>query len=121
MKCKIKEINNEKVVELIGNLTIKNHTRIKRKIESLIKASPWIIIDMEQVSEIDSMGIGMLISLWKLCKRENGELFIYGLKAIIKKLFHYVNINNRIPTFDNLEEAIIKIKEKREIQIKNEP
>lgn len=121
MKFKIKEINNEKVVELSGNLNIKNHKRIKRKFESLILTSPWIVVNMENVNEIDSMGIGMLISLWKLCKRENGELFIFGLKDVIKKLFHCVNIDNRIRTFDVLEDAINKIKEKKEIQLKNEP
>jgi anti-anti-sigma factor len=66
-----------------------------------------IVLDMKDVTMLASMGLGMLVSMHKLCAAEGGKLVVCGLKDDILQLMKITHL-----------ERILKIAPDRETAIK---
>lgn len=64
-----------------------------------------LIIDLENIERIDSSGIGIFISFWKTHGKENILTFI-NVRAHIKNIFHYANLDKIFKIYSSLDEAI---------------
>jgi len=61
-----------------------------RDIESLINRKPFILLDLEQTSFIDSRGLSLLIRLYQLTSKARGGLY---LKDINPALIRFLKLN----------------------------
>ncbi|MBS4202311.1 anti-sigma factor antagonist [Bacillus sp. FJAT-49732] len=66
------------------------------------KAGIKMIVDLKDVSYMDSTGLGVFVGLFKTLKAENGELILTGLSDRLKRLFEItgladvMNINTEV-------------------------
>ena len=76
------------------------------EIKSLLVATTHgIILDLSNVDYISSAGLGILFTMKKFLKQNNGELLFTNLKPQIKRLFEVVNALPKETLFRNNEEA----------------
>ena len=89
MNLKVDLSKNEDllIVDLSGDLDINSNKEFKEKVNS-IEGIKKIIINCDELSYVDSTGLGAFISIYKKLK-ENGQdsITIRGLKSHIKKIF----------------------------------
>lgn len=73
-------------VDLQGDLDINSNKEFKEKVNS-VQGVKKIIVNCENLSYIDSTGLGAFISIYKNIKEKGEKLVITGLKPHIKKIF----------------------------------
>ncbi|HOJ12231.1 MAG TPA: STAS domain-containing protein [Clostridiales bacterium] len=81
-------LNDKVIVILSGEADIYTSSQLKDKLYELIdKNKTDIIIDCNELSYIDSTGLGVFAGALKKAGQYNKSIYIRGLKSNIKKLF----------------------------------
>lgn len=101
--------NNIEILRFFGVVNEENIGIFREHIDRLINSDVnLIILDLEKLEEIDSTGIGTIISLLKRMRLNNGDVRIIKLRGAVKKLFELLRIDQGIEVFEDLESAIEK-------------
>ncbi|MDD5584595.1 MAG: STAS domain-containing protein [Candidatus Omnitrophica bacterium] len=80
------------ILHPIGSIDSDTCTILEKRINSLIESeATTIIIDMEKVLYITSLGIGVIINANKTLEHNKGMLLLINLPASIKKVFDLIN------------------------------
>ena len=94
-------------ISLKGEFTFKGHNDFSSAISDLMqKGIKKIIIDLNDLNTIDSVGIGLLINYNKKLQNETGELVMTRCNDQILNIFLPINIERIIRIFGNLEDGI---------------
>jgi len=95
------------ILSIVGEIDLYNAPEIKDIINKLIEDRNYnVIIDLEQVSYIDSSGIGALISSLSNLKKYQGGLKIINVFASVKKVFELTKLTSFFEIYDSEEEAL---------------
>ncbi|WP_314720253.1 STAS domain-containing protein [Parvimonas micra] len=86
LKVYLKKDGELLFVDLQGDLDINSNKEFKEKVNS-VQGVKKIIVNCENLSYIDSTGLGAFISIYKHIKEKGEKLVITGLKPHIKKIF----------------------------------
>ena len=86
LKVDLKKDGELLFVDLQGDLDINSNKEFKEKVNS-VQGVKKIIVNCENLSYIDSTGLGGFISIYKNIKEKGEKLVITGLKPHIKKIF----------------------------------
>jgi len=65
-----------------------------------------ILIDLEDLTFFDSLSVSVILGMNKLLKKTGGSLRVCGANYIVADLFSTLNINQVIPFFTNVDEAL---------------
>ena len=80
--------NNHIKISLSGELDIYTCEEFRKKIYDVIDNNTLDLkFDLENLSYIDSTGLGILVGALKASKKNVNSIYIYNLKERIKKLF----------------------------------
>lgn len=111
MRIECKKINRTLLVKLYGEIDHHYTEDIRDKIdrEFYKQGCQNIILDFEDVSFMDSSGIGMIIGRYKIAIEKNGKTYAFGLKDNAKRIFDMSGLNRLITCFTTKEEAIKSI------------
>lgn len=109
MKISQREADRVVILDIQGEIDLYNAPEIKDTMQKLIEAEKYsIIINLEQVSYIDSSGIGALISGLSNLKKYQGSLKIINVYASVKKVFELTKLTSFFEIYDSEEEALSK-------------
>jgi anti-sigma B factor antagonist len=99
MKASSRQINGVTVVDLNGRITLGEGSVILRDSvrDLLSKGNKNILLNLADVSYIDSSGIGELVSAFTHVRREGGEL---KLLKLTKKVHDLLQITKLYTVFD---------------------
>lgn len=86
LKVDLRQEGDKLFVDLQGDLDINSNKEFKDKVNS-VKGVKNITVNCENLSYIDSTGLGAFISIYKHIKEKGEKLVITGLKPHIKKIF----------------------------------
>ena len=86
LKVDLKKDGELLFVDLQGDLDINSNKEFKEKVNS-VQGIKKIIVNCENLSYIDSTGLGAFISIYKHIKEKGDKLVITDLKPHIKKIF----------------------------------
>ena len=86
LKVDLRQEGDKLFVDLQGDLDINSNKEFKDKVNS-VKGVKNITVNCENLSYIDSTGLGAFISIYKNIKEKGEKLVITGLKPHIKKIF----------------------------------
>ena len=103
------------VLDLSGRLTLGDgSTRLNDKINSLIhQGTRDILLNLGEVSYIDSGGLGQLVSSFNGVRRENGQLKLFNLGKKSKDLLAITKLLTVFDTYDSEDEAVASFKTDR--------
>lgn len=96
------------LVRLSGDFDMLNSSKIKNQILEKVSDtfSKDLLIDLTDVSYIDSSGLGVLIGLHKQCKLNGRKLKIFGLNKNLQELFSLTSLDKILNIYDTLEKAM---------------
>lgn len=86
LKVDLRQEGEKLFVDLQGDLDINSNKEFKEKVNS-VQGVKKITVNCENLSYIDSTGLGAFIRIYKHIKEKGEKLVITGLKPHIKKIF----------------------------------
>ena len=107
LSVKITKQNNGAVAELTGSLDTDTYPELENSVNPLISdpGVKVIVLNLQGLSYISSMGLGVVIKLKKAVEEKNGIFLMTNLQPQIKKVFEVVKALPGMTIFANIEEA----------------
>ena len=95
------------VLPIKGRLNLgTNLTFLEIEIKKLIDSgAKKLILDLTELSYIDSAGIGMLMNMWGQANNAGGKLAVAGAKGAVAESFSIVHLDRVIPLFPDVTSA----------------
>jgi len=96
------------ILALSGSMTMGNELRrFEWMIEELAKKNQHrIVIDMSNVSYLDSSAIGVLVVCYGLVKDSGGQLRLAGLTSRVAAVFKMSGVDGLLPSDQTRDEAV---------------
>ena len=109
MKATNRQVDGVAVVDMSGRITLGEGSVVLRDtIRDLIgKGSKKILLNLGDVTYIDSSGIGELVSAFTAVRREGGELKLLNLTKRVRAL---LQITKLLTVFDITDDEAISLK-----------
>ncbi|NMA95601.1 MAG: STAS domain-containing protein [Clostridiales bacterium] len=86
--------NGDIRIELMDDITFANASRLKKEmLRQIDEDVERVIINISQVEFMDSSGIGVLISLYKIVESMGGQLIIEHPNLGVQKLFEMTKLD----------------------------
>lgn len=105
---KVKNLNNYTYIEFYGDIDDRVSNKYKKEIGALIDQcnTKDVVFDFQEVTFIDSSGIGLILGRYNQLKKYQRKLFVTKTNNQIKKLFKISGIYTIIN--DLLEEKVVE-------------
>jgi anti-sigma B factor antagonist len=108
MKIEIRTVGDTKILDCSGKIVLGEGTMsIRNAVRDLLqKGSKKIILNLGEISYIDSSGIGELVSSFTTCVNNGGRLVLLNLTGRIQQLLAITKLLVVFDTYENEEAAI---------------
>lgn len=107
MEINSRERDNVVILDISGEVDLYYASAIVKMINKFCEDKTQnIIINLKDVTYIDSSGIGALISSLLRFKEHKKEMKIINVFAAVKKVFELTNLTSIFDIYENEEEAI---------------
>ncbi|WP_244833307.1 anti-sigma F factor antagonist [Clostridium sp. BJN0001] len=99
------------IISLIGELDHHSAEDVRSKIDDRIDRDEIkkVILNFNNVSFMDSSGIGVIMGRYKKIKSREGNIVIAGMNSSIDKMFKVGGLYNILTKYDTMEEALKSI------------
>jgi stage II sporulation protein AA (anti-sigma F factor antagonist) len=106
----LKLVRNTLVVRIKGELDMLVAEKLRREIDNRLdnREINTLVINLDQVTFIDSSGLGVIIGRYKRISAGDGKMYIVGARPAVEKILFFSGINKLIPMF-NSEQDIINL------------
>jgi anti-anti-sigma factor len=96
------------IIELHGEFDALGSTEIRPTLEDLLQSAgpEYVFLDMQNVSFIDSSGVGAIVFLYKRLKENSRKLKISGAHGQPRELLELLRIHKAIPLVLGRDEAV---------------
>ena len=108
MKLTTREVDGVTVVDLSGKITLgEGGATLRDEVRKLLaKASKKIVLNLADVSYIDSSGLGELVSAYTAVKNAGGELKLLNLTSKVRDLLVITKLVTVFDVKDNEAAAV---------------
>jgi anti-sigma B factor antagonist len=108
MQTKMHEVNGVIVIELSGRITLGDGSVLLRDQirEELAKGKEQILLNLADVSYMDSSGLGELISAYTSVKNRGGEVKLLNLTRRVRDLTEIVKLYTVFDIYDDEASAV---------------
>lgn len=108
MDIKVHEKSDYSVIYLKGSLDMYTSVELKSQTDQLsLKPNDNLVLLLNDVSYIDSSGIGVLIKIVNAVHAQQAEVYLTGIKPMIEKIFKVAGL---MSFFSFLTEEEVKTK-----------
>ena len=98
------------VVSLEGNLNSSTSRTLQQEFAVLTEDShPTIVLDVTSLLQIDSAGVGVLVSLYKQLQQQEKALKVAGLTGQPQEVFKLLNLHKVLELFPTVNDAITPV------------
>ncbi len=106
-----------KIVQPSGILDGASTNQLRRDISDVIEnGADIVLVDFQDVTFINSSGLGALVSTLKLVRSAGSEIFICSLTEQVKMMFELTKMNRVFKTFVSRDDFEQKVREEVGIQ-----
>jgi len=108
MKVDVRHVKDVIIVDLEGRLVLGVGDELLREVINTLLAESWkkILLNLEQVSVMDSSGIGEVVSSWKLAGRFDASIKLLRPGDRLKHTLHLTQILPLMEIFESEEDAV---------------
>jgi anti-anti-sigma factor len=107
LKISTRKIHNTIIVDCYGDLVFGDETTLLREqVKGLLTSSPWIVLNLRDVTFMDSSGIGVLIELHTSTKRVGGCLKLANIGKHIRDALTITKLILVFETFPDEDAAV---------------
>ena len=108
MKTNVRDVGGVQIVELKGKITIgSGDVQLRETINKLVDSGKKnILVDMQEVTTIDSSGVGELVSAFTTATNRGAKLKLANLPAKVNDILQITQLITVFEVFDSEDEAI---------------
>lgn len=108
MKATSRSVGDVEIISLQGKITIgSGDTQLREVINNAVNAGKTkILLDLSQVTTIDSSGIGELVGSYTTVTNRGGKLRLLHLPTKLNELLHVTQLITVFEVYDNEKAAI---------------
>src|SRR5262249_44907870 len=108
MKATSRSVDGVEVITLTGKITIGSGDTQLRDIimDAVSQGKTKLLLDMSNVTTIDSSGIGELVSSLTTITNRGGKLKLLHLPAKLNELLHITQLITVFEVYENEQEAV---------------
>lgn len=99
-------------VNIQGEMDLYTSPELKEVIKELITEKKGIIIDLQEVTYLDSSGIGVMLFCFTFCRKNSIPIVFSSLRASVKEVLILSQLHKFLPLSDTLSQAEDFIKER---------
>lgn len=104
LEIQIEKSNKFAVISVAGEVDLYSSPKIRKEIVNFInKKLPAIIINLKEVSYMDSSGVATMVEGLQLTERYNGKFYLCGLQSMVREVFALSRLDTVFKIFDNLD------------------
>jgi len=98
--------DNVAVLSINGEVDMFSSPQARNAIMELVKKRvPKVIVELSEVSYMDSSGVATLIEGLQLCQKYNGLLVVAGLRDNVREVFELTRLDKIFQIFPDVEAA----------------
>lgn len=98
------------IVRLPNRVLMADARATKTFLRGLIdRPQPLIALDMSDVEYIDSSGLAVLVNCLQTCRRNSGNVCLFGMRDTVKTLFELTRLNTVFPIVKRRHEALERL------------
>lgn len=106
MNVSIDKAGDAAVIHLKGSLDADSVALFKKKTANLIGTQKInLVLDASSLEFVDSMGLGVLISLLRKVRAVDGDMKVAGLKQEVRDVFEITRLHRLFDIFPDSESA----------------
>ncbi|NQU76694.1 MAG: STAS domain-containing protein [Planctomycetes bacterium] len=106
----IQQVRNEEralVVSLGGEVDLRHSSELQHSLSRLLDETPGrMVLDLSQVTYMDSSGIASLIKMLGYARQKNIALMLCGLTDRVKGIFEITRLDKVFGIYSTVEEAM---------------
>ena len=108
MELYFRKKNKTIIIQISGEIDHHTASVLRHQTESALLelGGRNIIYDFQEVTFMDSSGIGMLIGRYKQLESIGGRIAVIHINETIEEMFHLSGLKNIIPVFETVEKAL---------------
>lgn len=108
LTIKTRRVGNVAIVDLSGKITLGENTGILRdELRSLLaQGNKNIVLNMKDVSYVDSAGLGELVGAYTTATNQGGAVKLLHLQGKMRDLMQITKLHTIFPAFENEQEAV---------------
>jgi len=107
LKLSTRDINGVTIIDLSGRIVFGDESAMLRdKVKSLIPTNSRIILNLAQISYIDSGGIGTMVSLFTSARAAGGDIKLVNLTKRVGDLLQITKLITVFEAYDNESQAV---------------
>src|SRR6202034_4049920 len=108
LTAKTRQVGDVAIVDLHGKVTLGENTGIWRdELRSLLaQGKKNIILNMKDVSYVDSAGLGELVGAYTTATNQGGAVKLLHLQGKMRDLLQITKLYTIFPAYDNEHEAV---------------
>jgi anti-sigma B factor antagonist len=106
LSLKIYQQGDATIVECSGRVVSGGTDQLRSEVKGLFPKTKHVILDLTAVTQMDSMGLGTIVSLYASAKANGCDLKLINLSKRVREIFRVTNL---LSVFEIYGEHIIKM------------
>lgn len=107
MEVNLSEHKGIKTISVSGDIDMYSSHKLRKEIMYLIdKKVPSLLVDLKEVSYIDSSGIATFVEALKGMKIYGGRLKLISMHESIMEIFRFSKLDNIFEIYGNMNDAL---------------
>ncbi len=94
------------VVSAGGEVDVSTAPRLREQLATLPVGARRVVVDLSDVTFLDSRGLGVLVAAWKKCRESGASLDLVVAKPQVAKVLEITRLDDMFTIFPTLEEAL---------------
>jgi anti-sigma B factor antagonist len=101
------EVDGRVIVTVGGEIDMQTAVGLDRAISSASRRALHVIVEMSEVSFVDSMGLGVLVGARNRAQEGGGSILLVSPPEAVRRLLTGTQLQRSFPVFDTLDEALV--------------
>ena len=108
MKSEVRDVKDLRIIKLKGKISIgSGDVKIRQLVDqALAEGKKKIVLDLSEVSSVDSSGIGEMVSCYTTVTKRGGTLGLLHLSPKINDILQVTQLITVFNVYDSEEEAL---------------
>lgn len=110
MKLKVRNVENVRIIDCSGDVDLYSSTDLRETLLTEMQSGiPCLLINMSDVSYIDSSGIATLVEGLQMSRQTKTRFGLYGLRPNARSVLQLARLDKVFATFNSEVEAVARI------------
>jgi len=111
LETAFRKLNGTEVLDLVGEIDVYTAPQFKEAVNIILDSGQkHLIVNMAEVTYMDSSGFGALLSATKRLRPQGGTVNLVQCNSAINRILHITRLNTVFATYASVDEAVASVK-----------